>query len=328
MHRRRFLLSAPWLAADWVAAGAAAHPAFEGMAQKIGSAYVDVESIVVVRDDRLLFEYYKAGGGQGTLRDLQSVTKSVLSMAVGAALGQSALHSLDQPLSELLPGAAPPAGDAAAPTIRHLLTMTAGFAPAERFAAGTADDPSFLMRRERVAAPGSRFAYDNLSANLLSVALQAAVGRSTAAFARQHLFEPLGIRDFAWAAGAGGHSLGFSGLRLCSRDMAGLGRLMLSQGQWQGVPLLPQPYARAAVTVQNAGGPPVDLPYGYLWWVVPAEGGANTFFASGYGGQLIWVHAPLNLVIAATSEVSAASQRRGQALTLLRTQLFRAAASV
>lgn len=322
------MLSAPWLAGGWDAAGAAAHPAFEGVAQMIEAGYADVESVVVVRDDRRLFEYYKAGGNENTLRDVQSVTKSVLSMAVGAALGQGALRSLDQPLPELWPGAEPPAGDTAALTIRHLLTMSAGFAPAQRFAAIGADDPSFLLRRERVAAPGARFAYDNLSVNLLSVALQAAVGRSSAAFARQQLFEPLEIRDFDWTAGAGGHSLGFSGLKLRSRDMAQLGQLMLRQGQWQGKPLLPQAYARASVTAQNAGGPPVNLPYGYLWWVVPSDGDTRTFFASGYGGQLIWVHVPLNLVIATTSVVSAGSQARGQALALVRTPLFRAAVSV
>ena len=39
------------------------------------------------------------------------------------------------------------------------------------------------------------------------------------------------------------------------------------------------------------------------------------------------MHGPLRLVIAITSEVSAASQARGQALALLRNELFRAAQS-
>lgn len=326
MQRRRLLLSAPWLVAGGSAAYGATHPAFDGMAQHIATQCPDVESVVVLRDERLLFEYYKAGSDGDTLRDVQSVTKSVLAMAVGAALGQGALRSLDQPVTELLPGAAP-AGDAAALTFRHLLTMTAGFATVERFARATADDPAFLLRRERVAAPGARFAYDNLSANLLSVALQAAVGRTSAAFAQQQLFAPLQIRDFAWAAGAGGHSLGFSGLRLRSRDMTQLGRLMLLQGQWQGRSLLPEAYVQQAVTAHSPGGPPANLPYGYLWWLLPSEGEAKTYFASGYGGQMLWVHRPLNLVIAATSEVSAGSQARAQVLPLVRTQLFRAAAS-
>jgi CubicO group peptidase (beta-lactamase class C family) len=71
----------------------------------------------------------------------------------------------------------------------------------------------------------------------------------------------------------------------------------------------------------------VGLAYGFLWWVVPPAGERRTFLASGWGGQFIWVHPPLDLVIAATSAVSAESNRRGQALALIRTELFRAAAA-
>ena len=65
--------------------------------------------------------------------------------------------------------------------------------------------------------------------------------------------------------------------------------------------------------------------YGYMWWVVPSDGGRNTFMASGYAGQFIWVHPPLELVVAVTSTVSPDSQRRGQALQLILGRLFAAA---
>ena len=327
MRRRTLLLTAPLLGG---AGGlrAAAEPAsgFPALAPILAERYADVHSVVVGRDDRLLFEYYRPGAGdETTLRDLQSVTKSVLSLAVGAALGQGLLHSVDQPLSELLPAAL--ASEAAGLSLRHLLTMSAGFDPGERVAAA-ADDAAVLLRRRRSAAPGTRFTYDNPTANLLSIVLQAATGRRSAEYARQQLFDPLAIRDAAWAAGSQGHSLGFSGLALRTRDMAVLGRLALQHGRWQGTALLPEAYATASTSAQNAGGPPVGLPYGYLWWVVPSAAETRTFFASGYGGQLLWVHGPLRLVIAITSEVSAASQARGQALALLRNELFRAAQSV
>jgi hypothetical protein len=52
---------------------------------------------------------------------------------------------------------------------------------------------------------------------------------------------------------------------------------------------------------------------------------SSTWFASGYGGQFIWVHAPSRLVIAVTSAVSPGSQQRGQAIQLIRGRLFEAA---
>ena len=81
----------------------------------------------------------------------------------------------------------------------------------------------------------------------------------------------------------------------------------------------------AATRPQNAGGPPVSMPYGYLWWVLRAEAPRRTFMASGYGGQTIWVHPALDLVIATSATVSPEAQGRGQAVQLLRTRLFGAA---
>ena len=303
------------------------YPAFGEIGKKIEADFPDVESVVVVRRGRVLFEHYKTS--PDTLHDVQSVTKSVLSLAVGAALGRGVFQSLDQPVGELLGVVekAETASPSPTVTLRHLLTMTAGYRMQERFARRTADDPTYLLRREREAAPGSNFAYDNLSANLLAVALGAATGQSASSFAEQAVFRPLGITAYEWEKGFNGHSLGFSGLRLRTRDMARLGELALSAGAWSGNQIVPEAYARAAVMAQTSGGRPVGLSYGYMWWVVPSATEPRTFLASGWGGQFIWVHPPLNLVIATASTVSAESNQRGQALALIRSELFRAAAA-
>lgn len=324
MHRRSFLWTLPGLASGPVLAHPAPAPAFATLAQEVAAKYPDVDSAVVVRGGQVLFEHYRAGSDADALRDVQSVTKSVLSLAVGAALGSGALRSLDQPVAELL---SEPQADLAGLTVRHLLTSTSGFAPMARWSRGQGDDPAFLLGRERVAPPGSAFAYDNLAANLLSIVLERAVGMPVAAFAGQRLFAPLGIARFEWAEGTHRHSLGFSGLSLRTRDMARLGELMLGGGQWQGAALVPPAYVQESVTAHHRGGPPVGLPYGYLWWVTAAPPDRRTYFASGFGGQLIWVHPPLDLAIATTARVSADSNARGQAMTLVRNELFRAAAA-
>jgi len=50
-----------------------------------------------------------------------------------------------------------------------------------------------------------------------------------------------------------------------------------------------------------------------------------TYIASGYAGQVIWVHAPLDLVVATNATVSAESAQRGQAMRLIRGRIFQAA---
>lgn len=110
------------------------------------------------------------------------------------------------------------------------------------------------------------------------------------------------------------------GLHMRTLDMAKLGLLFLQDGQWNGQAVLPPGYAAEATRAHSRGGPPVGLPYGLAWWTPSPD----TFFASGYAGQFIWVHAPLQAVVAISSTVSAASHQRGQAVRLVRGRLFQA----
>src|SRR5262249_41425993 len=89
-------------------------------------------------------------------------------------------------------------------TLRHLLTMTSGFAA---LGPGTPlmsrlplDGPDIIeaaFARPLAASPGERFLYDDLSCHLLSIALTRLSGQSTAEFAERELFESLGI----WTSG-------------------------------------------------------------------------------------------------------------------------------
>ncbi len=160
------------------------------------------------------------------------------------------------------------------------------------------------------------FAYDNSVTPLLVAVLEKATGMPLADYTRQQLVGPM---DFTEPRYQG------SIAHLRTLDMAKLGQLYLQRGEWDGKPLVPAMYVDASVQAQSAGGPPVGLPYGQLWWVVPGKAPRPTFMASGWGGQLIWVYPPLDLVVATTSTVSAASGQRGQALQWIRQQAFAAA---
>lgn len=324
MHRRTLLLlpiAHPTLAAEVSAPG---NP-FAGLDQTIAADASDVGSVVVVRDHRLLFEYYKGGADPDALRNVQSVTKSVVSMAVGAAIGKGVLSSVDQSVPEIVARTGTLSESAAGTklTLRHLLTMTAGFAPAGRVTRKQSDDPVSLLERERAAEPGTRFFYDNHASNLLAATLELAIGVPLPEFAQASLFGPMGVPKPEWETGPNGHAYGASGLRLRTRDMALLGQLMLEQGSWHGSQLLPASFVAEATAARAAG----SAPYGYGWWVRPSTRGVETYYASGFGGQFIWVHAPLRLVIAVTSDVSERSQARGHALALIRNQLFKAASA-
>ncbi|WP_169457934.1 serine hydrolase domain-containing protein [Ottowia thiooxydans] len=303
---------------------------FGGLATRIESQYTDVRSVVVVQDGQLTFEYYRRGIAADTLQDTQSVTKSVLALLVGQALKSGQIKRVDQLVAELVPELARAHPDPRASQLRiaHLLTMTAGWPGAQFSQRDLDDNVAWITRRPFVASPGNQFNYDNGAANLLAIALSRAVGKPVSEFAREQLFTPLGIRHFSWAKGANGYDLGALGLRLGTRDMARLGELALGQGKWGSNTLVPSEFMRAATSTRNSGGPPLGTPYGYLWWVAnsaPDRGATHKpFVASGHGGQWIWVYPELNLVVAATSNTSPQSMARGQAITLIRTQILQA----
>ena len=318
------------VAGQVVAPPAVEAAAFDGLADSIERSLADIRSAVVMQRGRVVFEYHRSGYTPGALHPVESVTKSVLSMLVGSALAAGRIASLDQPVIELMPELAEQNPDPRARrlTLRHLLTMTAGFEAGERRFFDPKERAAFALSRRFEADPGQRFRYDNAASDLLSALLEKAVGQTPAAYAEKQLFGPLGIERFEWQVDAQGHNLGFRGLALRTRDMARLGQLFLQSGQWEGRALVPAPYAQDATAVQNAGGPPVGLAYGYSWWVVPSAPQRQTFFASGFGGQLIWVHVPLQLVVATTSQVSHASNTRGQAMNLARGPVFKAALEI
>ena len=287
--------------------------AFNGLAQHITDTLSDVQSAVVVLNGRQAFSFYRDGDAEA-LRATHSVAKSALALLVGTALQRGQLTSLDQPVLALMPEwqALNPDRRTSTLTLRHLLAMTAGFDVNDRTGTAPALSPAQAWARPLGAAPGERFAYDNSIPPLIVAVLEKVTGQPVAGLAQDQLFNPLAMRAPQLANGR---------LQLRTEDMAKLGQLLLSDGAWNGQALLMADVASQIRQPASAGGAPVGLPYGLSWWTASAD----TYFASGWGGQLVWVYRPMGLVVAVTSVASRGSAERGQALRLVRGPLFEAA---
>lgn len=271
----------------------------------------DVRSFVVARDGVIIFQHYRHDVGPESLENINSVTKTVVGLAVGAALSEGLLPPLDTPASRLVPQMRDAAFDHRVQriTLRHLLTMTAGFewdqsviddcvlGPCERFASGESR-LRFILSRPFAHDPGTRFQYDSHAVQLLSIALESATGRTLDDYARDTLFAPLGIRSSEWIADEEGRTFAGRGLLLRPRDMIKLGLLIAQRGAWHGTRLIDEWFIDEATSVRSEGGPPMtDAQYGYLCWIAP-----EYVFAAGYGGQFIFAGPARGLVVAATSD--------------------------
>ncbi len=219
--------------------------------------------------------------------DVFSVTKTVLATVAGIAARHGLLPGPDEPLHAVLPGlrGTPARGQ----TWRQLLTMTRGAAvdgpwDVDEVTALPGGQVARVASAPRVDPPGRVFRYDNGAAHLLSAGLSAVLGRPVAAYAAAELFAPLGIEEPEWRADPDGVTYGFAHLRLSAADLGRLGELWRLGGTWRGRPLVDPAFVAAMTRAQSPGGPPEDLPYGYLTWV-----GDGYLLAGGWAGQHVVV---------------------------------------
>ena len=287
---------------DWVTSS----PEEQGMdAGKLEAvmAYIDehemaVDSIVVVRHGHIVFEMYGPGYSPNKRHKIHSVTKSVMSMLVGIAIDQGAIEGLDVPLTELLPNytTATPEPRKEQITLEHLLTMSDGIDwhehslpyehPNNRVSqmSSSADAVQYILDRPMEREPGEAWAYNSGASILLGAAVEQATGRDLLLFARETLFNPIGIGPVHWERTAGGHYQTGGGLSMTPRDMGRLGYLMLHNGMWDGQQILSADWvARSTAAHYPADGP---IGYGYQWWILPEGRG---YRADGLYEQRIYV---------------------------------------
>ena len=284
-----------------------------------------LHGVLVARHGKLVVERYFRGSAGNRPHNLKSASKSVLSALAGLAIEQDLLE-LDQPIADVLPEAAglDDTGKRAI-TVRHLLTMTSGLESTSFGNYGSWVASRNWVRaalaRPLQAEPGTRFSYSTGGTHLLSATLSRAAGRSTHDFAREHLFDPLGIRRSAWARDRQGVHMGGNNLSLLPRDMLKFGQLYLNRGRWNGEQLLPWQWVDQSTRpglVGPRGRGRIYGGYGYLWWLRGTrEHGA--YIASGYGGQYIYVAPAEDLVVVVIStEISKGRGWRGELFGIIR----------
>ncbi|GAB4534434.1 MAG: serine hydrolase domain-containing protein [Roseibium sp.] len=240
-----------------------------------------------------------------TLHDLRSVSKSIVSLLYGIALGRGEVPRLDTPVMDLFPEYSDLAEDPQLTrlTVEHALTMTLGMEWDEtrpytdpqnsEVAMEMAPDRyRYILERPFVAEPGTRWIYSGGATALVGEILQRGTGRKLPDFAREALFGPLGIERFEWSAGPDGTHSPASGLRLTAPDLLKIGRLVLDNGVWNGRAIVPEAWITASLRPVIATGEGLD--YGYFWFCgeapVPAFGGPASWFAGfGNGGQRLWL---------------------------------------
>ena len=286
----------------------------------------NVHAVVIARRGKLVFERYFRGRERRWMEwsdpvefsptkkhDIRSISKSVTSLLIGVAISEDRFPSLDSPVIDYFPEYADLRTlKNGRITFRHLLTMSHGLrwdesrawksqANNERGLLEAKDPSRYVLEQPMALPPGASFNYSGGATTLLGAALAKAVGQTLEVYAREKLFEPLGITDFEWLEFTKSAEVAaFAGLRLRPRDLAKLGQLVADHGRWNGKQLVPAWWIVESTKPHvNAEGP-AAMYYGYQWWLGRSLLNGHEFtWTAGYGsgGQRLFIVPGLDLVV-------------------------------
>jgi CubicO group peptidase (beta-lactamase class C family) len=271
-----------------------------------------VHALLIARHGKLVLEEYFHGQDRDKLHNLRSASKSVTSVAIGAAMFAGVPLKLSSPVYQVMNGGTFPADvdpQKRTMTLEHLLTMSSGYfcddtndsAPGnEETMWEQAEEPDFYrytMKVPLATPPGENSVYCSASPNLaLGMAGAAAHEDPMALFARL-VARPMKIRRYEWGLDRVGHPYGGGGMNLLARDFIKFGQLLLNGGTWNGRRIISEQFAA------NSGAPLYHLRniyYGYLWWMEEypyRNRTVHAISARGAGGQTVTVVPELDLIV-------------------------------
>jgi CubicO group peptidase (beta-lactamase class C family) len=279
-------------------------------------AHQRVTGLLVIKDGAILFERYQYDRKPEDRFISHSMAKSIVSLAVGMAVAEGRIASLDDLVSKYVPKlAGSPYGET---TIRSVLRMSSGVRFSEvydgkddltRFLIARNRDGSISALREfetREAEQGTRFHYASSETVLLAVLLREVTGTTLSQYLTTRLWQPMGAEgDATWTTSSDGTETALGNFNATLRDYGRLGMLLANDGAVGGKQIVPKDYLLDATDWRRQ--PPAFTPgkatpyfgYGYQFWLYPGE--KRRFALLGVYGQSIFVDPELKLVMVVTA---------------------------
>lgn len=277
----------------------------------------DTTGLLILHDDKLVYEHYWLGNNAATQWIAWSVSKSFTSALFGIAVHSGAIASIEDLVTRYVPELKGSAYDGT--RIKDVLQMSSGASWNEdysnpdsdinrfgrTFALGGSLD-AFAATLTRQFPPGTFNRYNTMDSQVLGMILRRATGKAETEYLQEQIWSPLGMEsDAYWITDDKGMEFAGGGLNATLRDFAKLGQLYLHDGNWNGTQIIPAEWVHASVTPDAPHLMPGKRAssdsawgYGYQWWV-PDNSGA--FSAVGVFNQFVYVNPALHLVIAKTS---------------------------
>ena len=284
------------------------------------AAGLDSFAFIVVHRGVVQTEWYGPGWSRDRLTQSQSMNKTVTAMMMGNAIEDGFVESVNDPIGKyLVEWQGDPRGDI---TIENLLYMSSGLAQYRFSLNPFAKDTAFrfLNSQDRAVvvlntalgwAPGSRFDYNDINAQLTGMIVERASGKPYTQYLQERLWGPMGGQHAElWLDQENGLAMTACCLLASAIDWAKIGVMMKDGGRIDSRQVIPAEWLGHMIdpSPQYSG-------YGYLTWLGqglmdegPGKEGIernqaepflapDMFYLSGYGGQRVYIDRGNDLVV-------------------------------
>jgi len=286
------------------------------------AARFDSHALIVIHKGAIETEWYGEGWDGTSLTQSQSMHKSLAALLVGIEIEEGNIGSIEDPVARYIPEwEDDPRGDI---TLHELMMMSSGLAQYKFTLNPFTDDFRWLYSGDSQAAvlrtpmanwaPGTRFDYNNINAELLGTVLENASGKRYSELLEEDVWQYLGGDEArVWVDSEFGDAFTSCCLMATARDWARIGLMMLNRGRIHDHRVVSASWIDRMVTPS-----PVSKWYGLQIWLAydeevnpynnnPATGGAyartepflapDVYYFSGRGAQRVYVVPSQELVI-------------------------------
>lgn len=276
-----------------------------------------INSIIVIKEGKILIEEYFNGEIRSSLHDPRSVGKSFASTMTGIAIEEGFIKSDTQPISDFyqlgqFQNFTPSKGDA---TIKDLLTMSSGFDGNDEVDNSVGNEENMYPTRDWVKftlnlpyqdSLKEKWHYFTAGVILLGDILNKTVPNGLEKYTDEKLFKPLGISNYKWQYTPQNVPNTAGGIQMNALDFAKYGQLYKNGGIWNNQQILNKNWVEQSFAKQNQILGRDSEYYGYLFWNKTFKANNKeyeAYYCAGNGGNyiLIFKNEPLVIVITASA---------------------------
>lgn len=265
---------------------------------------IPMHSILLMHQDKLIFEGYYAPCSADSLHRMFSISKSFTSIAIGLLIDEGKI-ALDDPIIQYFPEKLPEKVHPwiAQMTIRDMLMMRTCHASTTYKVDMSSDWVESFFTVPPTHPSGTLFHYDTSSAHTLCALVEKLTGGSMLDYLKKKL-DVLGFSEQSYMIkDPFGVSMGGSGLVALPLDMLKFGYFIAHKGLVLGKQLISPSYIDLAVSPLTETCATAPLPseaqgYGLQFW----RNERNGFTCYGMGGQLIIFLPDYELICVTTAD--------------------------